>query len=289
MEAVRAKRESDLSARAVIPILSTQDPHIEDGGERSVFGFARKLWSDPEPAASHVPRGVRVYAVGDIHGRLDLLDQLLWQIERDAASGADLVKYLVFLGDYVDRGPDSAMVIERLSGTPLPGFGAIHLRGNHEAAMLEFINKPEAGADWLEYGGRATLASYGVPAPAEDAPPEHVAEARQRFAEALPAHHRTFLAGLRSSIAIGDYLFVHAGIRPGLPLHRQRDEDLMWIRREFLTSHLDHGKVVVHGHTIAEQPEIRFNRIGIDTGAYASNRLTALVLEGGDRRFLCTV
>ena len=254
-----------------------------------MFGFARKLWSDPEPAASHVPRGMRVYAVGDIHGRLDLLDQLLCQIERDAASGADLVKYLVFLGDYVDRGPDSAMVIERLSGALLPGFGAIHLRGNHEAAMLEFINKPEAGADWLEYGGRATLASYGVPAPAEDAPPEHVAEARQRFAEALPAHHRTFLAGLRSSIAIGDYLFVHAGIRPGLPLHRQRDEDLMWIRREFLTSHLDHGKVVVHGHTIAEQPEIRFNRIGIDTGAYASNRLTALVLEGGDRRFLCTV
>ena len=254
-----------------------------------MFGFARKLWSDPEPAASHAPRGVRVYAVGDIHGRADLLDQLLRQIGRDAASGADLVKYLVFLGDYVDRGPDSAMVIERLSGALLPGFGAIHLRGNHEAAMLGFIENPQAGPGWLAYGGRATLDSYGVAAPAEDAPPEHVAEARQRFAAALPAHHRTFLAGLRSHIAIGDYLFVHAGIRPGLPLHRQRDEDLLWIRREFLTSHLDHGKVVVHGHTITEQPEVRSNRIGIDTGAYASNRLTALVLEGGERRFLCTV
>ncbi|NUB15600.1 serine/threonine protein phosphatase, partial [Azospirillum brasilense] len=145
------------------------------------------------------------------------------------------------------------------------------------------------GAAGVEWGGRRRLPRYGFPPQVDAHRPGLVEDARQRFAAALPPHHRAFLAGLRSSVAIGDYLFVHAGIRPGLPLHRQRDEDLLWIRREFLTSHLDHGKLVVHGHTIVEQPDVRSNRIGIDTGAYASNRLTALVLEGGERRFLCTV
>ncbi|WP_448204214.1 metallophosphoesterase family protein [Azospirillum sp. sgz302134] len=254
-----------------------------------MFGFARRLWSDSEPASASVPRGVRVYAVGDIHGRLDLLEQLLGQIERDAASAADLVKYIVFLGDYVDRGPQSRMVIDRLAGYPPPGFGAIHLRGNHEAAMLEFLEDARSGADWIAYGGGATIASYGIVPPAEDAPVERLAEIQHQLLAALPHHHRAFLTGLRASIAIGDYLFVHAGIRPGVPLDRQSESDLLWIRREFLTSHADHGKVVVHGHTIADQPEIRANRIGIDTGAFATNRLTALVLEGTDRRFLCTI
>lgn len=266
-----------------------------------MFAFARRLWSDPEPATAEVPRGVRVYAVGDIHGRFDLLEQLLAQIARDADPAVDLVKYLVFLGDYVDRGPQSRMVIERLAGPPLPGFGAIHLRGNHEAAMLEFLERDHqddpgtgrgdghlAGA-WLAYGGDATMASYGVVPPAEDAPPELLEEARQRLLAALPDHHLGFLKRLRSSIAIGDYLFVHAGIKPGVPLDRQAESDLLWIRREFLHSTVNHGKVVVHGHTIAEKPEIRSNRIGIDTGAFATNRLTALVLEGAERRFLCTV
>lgn len=254
-----------------------------------MFAFARKLWSDPEPAAAAVPRGVRVYAVGDIHGRFDLLDQLLMQIERDAEPAADLVKYIVFLGDYVDRGPQSRLVIERLSGPPLPGFGAIHLRGNHEAAMMEFLEDAHVGANWIAYGGNATIASYGIVPPAEDAPPELLEDARQQVLRALPGHHRAFLKGLRNSITIGDYLFVHAGIKPGVPLDRQTESDMLWIRREFLHSTADHGKIVVHGHTIAEQPEIRPNRIGIDTGAFATNRLTALVLEGTDRRFLCTV
>jgi len=259
------------------------------GGNRTVFDFARKLWTEPEPAVASVPRGVRVYAVGDIHGRLDLLDQMLGQIQRDSTTAGDLVKYIVFLGDYVDRGPHSSSVIERLAGGPPPGFGAIHLRGNHEAAMLDFLEDIRVGPNWLTYGGNATLGSYGVVPPAEDASANRLAEAQEQFNAALPAHHRAFLKGLRSSVTIGDYLFVHAGVRPGVPLDRQDATDLIWIRDEFLRSQADHGKVVVHGHTIALQPEVRANRIGIDTGAYATNRLTALVLEGGERRFLCTV
>ena len=254
-----------------------------------MFGFARKLWSEPEPIAASVPRGVRVYAVGDIHGRLDLLDQMLGQIERDAATAGDLVKYIVFLGDYVDRGPHSSTVIERLAGGPSPGFGAIHLRGNHEAAMLDFLEDIRVGPSWLTYGGGATLGSYGIVPPAEDAPADVLTAVQERFRAALPAHHRKFLKGLRNSVTIGDYMFVHAGIRPGVPLDRQDSLDLIWIRDEFLKSQTDHGKVVVHGHTIALQPEIRPNRIGIDTGAFATDRLTALVLEGTERRFLCTV
>lgn len=254
-----------------------------------MFGFARKLWWDEEPVAAAVPRGMRVYAIGDIHGRLDLLERLLDQIARDAASARDLVKHLVFLGDYVDRGPQSRAVIDRLAAGPPSGFGAIHLRGNHEAALLDALDDPRVGARWIAFGGGATLSSYGVAPPAEDASLERLVETQRRFRAALPPQHLDFLRRLRTCVTIGDYHFVHAGIRPGVPLDRQRDSDRLWIREEFLHSYADHGKVVVHGHTIAPQPEVRSNRIGIDTGAFATNRLTALVLEGTDRRFLCTV
>lgn len=254
-----------------------------------MLNIARRLWPESKPVPASVPRGVRVYAVGDIHGRLDLLDQLLGQIQRDAALAPDRVNYLVFLGDYVDRGPHSSLVIERLATCPLPGFGSVYLRGNHEATMMGFLRDIRVGPDWLAYGGTATLASYGVPPPCEDAPPTFMAEAQRQLNAALPAHHRSFLAGLRTSLSIGDYHFVHAGVRPGVPLDRQSDDDRLWIRREFLESRADHGKVVVHGHTIAPEPDIRANRIGIDTGAFATNRLTCLILDGTDRRFLCTV
>ncbi|MCG5243674.1 metallophosphoesterase [Azospirillum doebereinerae] len=254
-----------------------------------MLGFARRLWSDTETAPASVPRGMRVYAVGDVHGRLDLLDQLLGQILHDASTAPGLLKYVVFLGDYVDRGPDSAGVIERLANG-LPGdLGAVCLRGNHDDTMRLFLDDAGVGPGWLTYGGDATLASYGLPSPAPDGPPEHMLEAQRLLNAALPPHHRGFLAGLRCHLTIGDYHFVHAGVRPGVPLDRQEDGDRMWIRNEFLSSRHDHGKVVVHGHTIAPEPELRANRIGIDTGAYATNRLTALVLEGTDRRFLCTV
>lgn len=254
-----------------------------------MFAFARRWLSEAETVTARVPQGMRIYAIGDIHGRLDLLDQLLTQIARDAASAPDLLKYMVFLGDYVDRGPESRGVIEWLASGPPPGFGAIHLRGNHEATMLAFLTDIRMGQGWLTYGGDATLASYGLPAPAEDAPDEHLLQTQHRLATTLPPHHRAFLTGLRTSVTIGDYHFVHAGVRPGIPLDRQSGEDCIWIRKEFLESRANHGKIVVHGHTIALEPEIRTNRIGIDTGAFATNRLTALVLEGNDRRFLCTV
>jgi serine/threonine protein phosphatase 1 len=251
-----------------------------------LFSFAR--WQKTEPAAAAVPRGLRVYAIGDVHGRLDLLDRMLDLIEVDGATAPDLVKYIVYLGDYVDRGPHSRGVIDRLAEGPPPGFGAVHLKGNHEASMLEFLEDIRIGPNWLTYGGTATLASYHVPPPHADAPHEDLEHAQEQLRRLLPAAHRTFLESLRTSVTIGDYLFVHAGVRPGVPLERQREGDLLWIREEFLRSGADHGKVVVHGHTICPEPELRPNRIGIDTGAFATNRLTCLVLEGTERRFLTT-
>ncbi len=250
-----------------------------------MFSLAR--WQKTEPMAAAVPRGLRVYAVGDVHGRLDLLDQLHDAIEDDAASASDLVKYIVYLGDYVDRGPCSRGVIERLIEGPPPGFGAIHLKGNHEASMLNFLENIDIGPNWLTYGGAATLVSYHLPPPPEIGT-ETLLRVQEMLLTALPPTHRLFLESLRPSVTIGDYLFVHAGIRPGVPLNRQREQDMIWIREEFLRSTKDHGKVVVHGHTISMEPEVRANRIGIDTGAFATNRLTCLALEGTERRFLFT-
>jgi len=253
-----------------------------------------------------VPEGEAIYAVGDIHGRLDLLTVLLDRITEDAAreaprhapdhapghaphhvraAAADR-RWLVFLGDYVDRGPESRGVIERLLRGPPPGFQAVHLRGNHEQAMLDFLEAPERAAEWLGFGGEATLHSYGVGLPAARTWREALRRMRDGLAAALPAPHRRFLDGLDHTHRAGDYLFVHAGIRPGRPLAAQHPHDLLWIRDEFLTSAADHGCVVVHGHSITDTPEIRHNRIGIDTGAFATGRLTCLVLEGTGRRFL---
>ncbi len=254
-----------------------------------VLGSARQIAPLDTPSPPSAPRGTRIYAVGDIHGRLDLLDSLLDQIQRDADDAPNLLKSLVFLGDYIDRGPDSARVIERLIHGLPPMFSTVCLRGNHEDVMLRFLGDLRAAPGWLTYGGRATLVSYGVDAPSPDASQARLAVAQQDLNHALPDHHRAFLTGLRSCASFGDYHFVHAGVRPGVPLDRQRDMDRLWIRHEFLNSREDLGKVIVHGHTVATEPESYPNRIGIDTGAYATNRLTALVLEGTERRFLCTV
>lgn len=259
-----------------------------------IFGFARHGRAEPARAAA-VPHGLRLYAVGDIHGRLDLLDRLLDEIITDAetaeaASPGGTMNYLVFLGDYVDRGPDSAGVVERLAEGPPPGFGAFYLKGNHEAAMVRFLTDLRAGPAWLRFGGEATLHSYGLTAPDPSDPlfAAHLQRLQERLHTVLPPRHLAFLTGLRSSLAIGGYLFVHAGIRPGVPVEEQQEDDLLWIREDFLDSPADHGPVVVHGHTITTSPDVRPNRIGIDTGAYATNRLTCLVLEGTERRFLST-
>lgn len=253
-----------------------------------MFGFARQSKPAVTASTASVPRGTRVYAVGDIHGRLDLLDALLDQITRDADDAPNLVKSLIFLGDYIDRGPDSARVIERLINGLPPMFSTVCLRGNHEDVMVRFLSDLRAAPGWLTYGGRATLASYGVPAPPPDAPPAELAEAQRALNLALPEPHRAFLSGLRCQATLGDYHFVHAGVRPGVPLDRQKDADRLWIRHEFLNSSHDHGKIIVHGHTVASEPESYANRIGVDTGAYATHRLTAVVLEGTERRFLGT-
>jgi serine/threonine protein phosphatase 1 len=236
-----------------------------------------------------LPEGQLLYAVGDIHGRLDLLASLLDLIELDAqASSSARTRTLVFLGDYVDRGPDSRGVVERLI-TGLPrGFDTHFLKGNHEAILLDFLDDPWRLDHWLMNGGEATMRSYGVDT-ARLAQQGAAAESwRQAFAEALPAAHRHFFRDLQLSVSFGDYLFVHAGLRPGVPIAAQSEADLIWIRGPFL-SHADpFEKIVVHGHTPGKQPEIRANRIGIDTGAVFTGRLTALRLQDGSGIFLQT-
>ena len=229
-----------------------------------------------------VSDATRVYAIGDVHGCLGALDQLLEKIRSDIGAFADDVR-LVFLGDLIDRGPASAEVIERVVRGPLPGSNVQVLMGNHEEAMLAAYDGSSDVRGWLSYGGMQTLESYGI------SRAEHFAQGfdlTKRLREVVPPDHIAFLRSLPDHLRIGHYLFVHAGIRPGVPLEQQRPEDLRWIRSGFLDNDTDHGMTVVHGHTIAETPQIRANRIGIDTGCYAGGPLTALVLEGCEQRFL---
>lgn len=195
---------------------------------------------------------------------------------------------LVYLGDYVDRGPDSRGVIDHLLDHPLPVDKTVHLLGNHEDAMLRFLDDIWIGESWMGFGGRETLRSYGIAPDAGMVRYVWLAAAQTELGSVLPDRHLAFLKRLRLWHREGGYLFVHAGIRPRIELERQRQDDLIWIRNEFLESDADHGCVVVHGHSIRREPEIRHNRIGIDTGACFTNRLTALVLEGNEQRFLST-
>jgi serine/threonine protein phosphatase 1 len=252
-----------------------------------VLSFLRRK-QEEEAVIASVPRGIRVYAVGDIHGRADLLVRLLDMITEDARAAPGPVNYLVYLGDYVDRGLHSRQVIDIMLADPPPTFGAIYLRGNHEATFLEFLNNPSMGPGWFKFGGLATLKSYGIDVPATMTPDQRIVFAQAELRRRLPPAHLSFLNHLRYSLTIGDYFFTHAGIRPGVALNAQDRQDLLWIRDEFLNSTVDHGKIVVHGHTISDLPEVRTNRIGIDTGAYASGHLTCLVLEDDRRRFLAT-
>lgn len=237
-----------------------------------------------------LPEGRRVYAVGDVHGRDDLLGELHAAISDDLArrpAAGEVV--LIHLGDYVDRGPESRQVLARLAAPPPAGVDrAVHLLGNHEELMLAFLDDPGVGRAWLQLGGDATLASYGVPLTPEVPPAERFVALRGAFNEALPDDQHALLRSMPLHHREGDYLFVHAGLLPGRVLERQRREHLLWIRDEFIHSRADHGAVVVHGHHICAAPEERANRIGVDTGAYHSGVLTALVLEGERRRYLST-
>ncbi len=250
-----------------------------------------KLFGHPrhDPASpARVPDGVRVYAIGDIHGRLDLLREVHALVAADAAGAAQCGNTVVYLGDYVDRGVDSRGVIDLLLDDPPAGFETVHLRGNHEDLMLRFLDDIDFGPVWLDNGGVATLLSYGVSLAGPQSREATLQIAQRHLAERLPGRHLAFLRDLRPCHEIGGYLFVHAGVRPGVALEAQAEDDLMWIREEFLGSNADHGRVVVHGHSIRREAELLPNRIGIDTGAYATGVLTCLVLEGAGRRLLQT-
>ena len=238
-----------------------------------------------------IPPGQAAYAVGDIHGRLDLLDDLLRRIEADASRfPADVQRTLIFLGDYIDRGPASRGVVDRLLTGPLAGFTTVRLMGNHEEALLSFLDRISDGLDWLTFGGLETLLSYGVPLRTLPSSGRQVIELRAALAAAVPESHLKFFRRCVFRHEIGDYVFVHAGVRPGISLEKQTPGDMMWIRDDFLRNRIPlPGRVVVHGHTIVDVPQDRTHRINLDTGAFISGRLTCLVLHEEERRFLSTL
>ncbi len=232
-----------------------------------------------------LPPGYRLYAVGDVHGRDDLLGDLLAQIEADAAERGRARLVVVFLGDLIDRGPASRQVVERLRTYCPAGVRPVFLAGNHEEVLLNILDgEARLIPDWLRFGGAECLASYGVDAAVLRRLPS--AQALETVRSAIPVPHAEFLRGFDDTFRAGDYLFVHAGIRPGIPLDQQARTDLRWIREPFLKDGSEHGFTVVHGHTISVEAEERANRIGIDTGAYRSGVLTALGLEGSERWYL---
>ncbi len=256
----------------------------------------RKPAFDVAEPPYHTPAGMILYAIGDIHGELGLLERLLDRIDLDisarksraGADAATLKSIVIFLGDYVDRGPSSREVIDRLMDGPLPGDSQQILLGNHEQAMLDFLADPVAGARWVDYGGVETLLSYGVPASSGMAGVARLTAARDGLAAAIPQAHLVFLRSLPALAVYGDYAFVHAGVRPGRPLAAQKLQDLLWIREPFLGSSQAHEKCIIHGHSISQMVDIRPNRIGVDTGAFASGILSAVVCQDSELDILDT-
>ncbi len=230
---------------------------------------------------------MRLYVIGDIHGRSDLLDRMIDRINSDVEKHGHREALTITLGDYVDRGPDSRGVLDRLSRNPFSTW-YVPLRGNHEVLFETFLRDPSMAIHWRTFGGLQTLHSYGVRV-ADVMRGKGFEEAARALSAAVPAEHLAFFASLKNSVTVRDFFFCHAGIRPGVPLDRQHINDLSWIREDFLNSEHDFGKMVIHGHSPNEWPDVRRNRVNIDTGAFATNRLTCLVIEvGGRGRFLFT-
>ncbi|MEP9403201.1 metallophosphoesterase family protein [Sphingomonas sp. VNH70] len=244
----------------------------------------KRLFGQSQPATppAALPDGQRLYAIGDVHGMRAELDRLLERIEADDAGRGAAARTIVFLGDLIDRGPDSAGVVERCRTLAIPGVEARFLMGNHEEVMLAALEGDrEALRLFARIGGRETILSYGVSE--TDYERADFDELHALMVAAVPESHRRFLESTENYVVAGDYAFVHAGIRPNIPLERQRPGDLRWMRNPFLDHPRPHDKMMVHGHTVTEEPEFRSNRIGIDTGAYRSGVLTALGLERCDR------
>ncbi len=236
---------------------------------------------------SRTPEGMRLYAIGDVHGCDAMLAEAHDKIAADLAARPAADHRIIHVGDYTDRGKNSAAVIDRLARLTAVDGHVVCLKGNHDAMFVGFLAEPdEYGALWLSNGGDATLRSYGVTPVRSLFGGHDYRRLSEQLAEALPAAHRAFLETLPLIVRFGDYYFVHAGIRPGVPLDQQDAQDLIWIREDFLWDGGDHGVVVVHGHTPVTAPEVLPNRIGIDTGAVYGGFLTCLVLEGTDYRFL---
>ena len=247
-----------------------------------MFNFVPRKQIGPAGA-----RAWRAYGVGDIHGRLDLLEQLLDKIHQDMSRRPARKVLLIFVGDLIDRGPSSAQVVERLRTYEHPGVRTMFLLGNHEEVLLRILaGEADLITKWRWFGGTQCLESYGVDTTRFAELSDE--EALEAVRKAIPKEHKEFLESFDDSCRFGDYLFVHAGIRPGIDLDQQRQSDLRWIREPFLFDETDHGFVVVHGHTIRPEVEMRPNRIGIDTGAYRSGVLTALAIEGNDSWLLDT-
>lgn len=235
------------------------------------------------PPAPAIPAGERVYAIGDVHGRLDLLLSLVAQIETDDARRAPALTTLIFVGDLIDRGPASAGVVRLVRELGVRSRFRVRLIcGNHEEVLLLATRgNSRAMRNLVAIGGDATIRSYGIDD--AEAAAGSFSDLARLLRQRIPRADLDLLDGAEDLITIGDYAFVHAGIRPGIPLDEQHPADLRWIRREFLDSDRDHGKVIVHGHTIAPDIEERHNRLGIDTGAFGSGRLSAIGLEASHR------
>ncbi|MBB4200571.1 serine/threonine protein phosphatase 1 [Rhodoblastus sphagnicola] len=254
-----------------------------------IFRFLKQKRMAVEDAADHeapsIPANLRIYAIGDIHGRADLLAKMAELIRSDIAD-APLQALTVLLGDYVDRGLQSSQVMEWLATGAFPT-PFVALKGNHEETMAKALDEPELIGSWRQYGGLETLMSYGVDVSLV-MKGQGYDRASVDFARKLPATHLKLIEAMPTSYVVGDYFFCHAGIRPKLGLKAQEDRDLLWIREEFLNSDAPHEKIIVHGHTPAPNIEIKHNRINLDTGAYMSGKLSCLVLEGDQRRVLST-
>jgi len=250
---------------------------------QSLFSWRKEPQRNSTPEVSP---GLRVYCIGDIHGRDDLLQQLHEMIVADAEQHKGQ-KRIIYLGDYIDRGPASKQVVDRLINHSVQGFEQVFLLGNHEQALLDFLQDARRMSAWLHWGGRETLESYGIMM-LPGMGPEHLELLSRQLAARLPEQHKRFYESLQSDHTEGDYYFVHAGIRPGITLKKQELGDKLWIREEFTRSTELHPAVIVHGHSITSKVELLPNRIGIDTGAFYSGVLTALVLEGPSQRLLQT-
>jgi serine/threonine protein phosphatase 1 len=240
-----------------------------------MIGLSRSKVGNRKP---RLPDGIRIYAISDIHGCADLLQKMFTVIDRDLTTIGSMRAIHVFLGDYIDRGPESCRTIDLLVERGRK-HESVFLKGNHEAFLFDVLNDPMRLQEWKQYGGLQTLTSYGL-RPSFNPDSAEQADLIMQLAAAIPPHQRRFFNSLRLRFVCGDFFFVHAGVKPGVPLAKQREYDLLWIREEFLASEERFGKYVVHGHTPVREPEIRFNRANIDTGAYATGNLTLLTIQG---------